>query len=81
MNHGEVTPSLIDAYMCIQELFIGGLFTLQKRLQGVVIFKIKVNVCIFIHPISHYEFLVDSFKNTLFYLYCIFSYIQSDQIF
>ena len=31
-HHGEVTPSLINAYMCAQDLFIGGLFTLQRRL-------------------------------------------------
>ena len=31
-NFGEVTPSLINAYMCAHDLFIGGLFTLQKRL-------------------------------------------------
>ena len=37
-----------------------------------VFFKIKINACILIHPISHYNFLVESFKNTLFCLYCIF---------
>ena len=28
----EVTPSYINAYTCAQDLFIRGLFTLQKRL-------------------------------------------------
>ena len=30
--HKEVTPSLFNAYMCIQDLFIGGLFTFKKKL-------------------------------------------------
>ena len=37
-----------------------------------VFFKIKVNACILIHPISNYNFLGESFKNTLIYLYYIF---------
>jgi hypothetical protein len=37
-----------------------------------VFFKIKVNVCILIHPISNCDFLGESFKNTLIFLYCIF---------
>ena len=32
--------------------------------------KIKINACILIHPISNYNFLGESFENTLFYLYC-----------
>ena len=35
-------------------------------------FKIKVNACILIHPISHYDFFVESFKSNLFYLYRFF---------
>ena len=40
-----------------------------------VFFKIKVNSFIFVHPISHYKFLVESLRipyfiyNALFYLY------------
>ena len=77
-SHGEVTPSLINAYMCAHDLFIGGLFALQKRLQGMVFFKIKVNACILIHPIIQYTFLGESFKNNLFYLYCIIFLIPQE---
>jgi hypothetical protein len=58
---------LYFAYMCVWDLFIGGLFTLQKRF-----FKIKINACILIHHIGYYKFLGESFKNTLIYLYYIF---------
>ena len=51
---GEATPSDINAYMCAQDLFIGGQFTLQKRVQGMTLFKIKVNACILTHPIIKY---------------------------
>ena len=45
-----------------------GLFTLQRRLKGMVFFKIKVNACILIHPISTYFFQGIILK-TLFSLY------------
>ena len=63
---------LYFAYTCVRDLFIGGLFTLQKKLQGMVFFKIKVNACILINPIINYNFLGKSFKNVLIYLYYIF---------
>jgi hypothetical protein len=42
--------------MCTHDLFIEGLFTLQKNLQGVVFFKIKVNDCILTHSINVCKF-------------------------
>ena len=35
-----------------------------------VFIKIKVNACILLHLISNYKIFGESFKNTLFYLYC-----------
>ena len=69
---GGVHSLLYFAYTCTRDLFIGGLFTLQKRLYGMIFFKIKVNNCILIHPINNYKFFWESFKNTLIYLYYIF---------
>ena len=46
----EVTRSYINVYTCTHDLFIGGLFTLQKYC------KIKVNACILTHPITIYRF-------------------------
>ena len=61
----------IFAYTCVLDLFIGGLFTLQMFLWGMLFFKIKVNVCIIIHHVYNYYFLGESFKNTSIYLYYI----------
>ena len=36
-----VTPSLINAYMCAQDLFIRGLFTLEEKIIRYVIFQNK----------------------------------------
>jgi hypothetical protein len=38
---GEVTPSYINAYTCAHDLFIGGLFTLQKNIIRYGIFQNK----------------------------------------
>ena len=40
-----------------------------------VFFAIKVNAWILAHPINDYTIFGESFKNTLFHLYCIFSLI------
>ena len=74
-----VTPSYIDAYTCAQDLLIGGLFILQKRLKGMVFLKIKVNACILIQPISTYNFLanivkVPYFSYTTFFFNKIYSF-------
>ena len=67
---------LYFAYTCAHDLFIRGvgLFTLQKGLQGMEFFRIKVNACILIHLISNYNFLGELFKNTLFDFNYIFLY-------
>ena len=38
-----------------------------------MVFQNKGNACILIHPISNYNFLGESFKNSLFSLYYIFT--------
>ena len=50
----------------------GAIYLVEKIIRYSIFFKIKVNACILIlHRISYYKNLVESLKDTLFYLYCI----------
>ena len=49
-------PSVSKTNACAQDLFIEGLFTLQKIVNGMVFFKLKVNACNSIHPTTTYDF-------------------------
>ena len=63
---------LYIAYMCAQDLFIRGLFTLMKNLLGMVFFKMNVNVCILIHPINKFNHW-GSFEKIILIFYFLFS--------
>ena len=46
----------------LKTYLLEGLFTLQKRLKGMVFFNINGNACILIHPISTNNFLGNHVK-------------------
>ena len=52
-------------------IYRGAIYLAEKFIRFGIC-KIKVNACILIHIINNYNFLGESFKNTLLYLYYIF---------
>ena len=67
-------PLMLTHTCALKTYLSGGLFTLQNKVIRYGIFQHKVKCLYFslTHPICKKDFVGESLKNSLFYLYCIF---------